>query len=302
MSIVDTQTMSNQLAIPVLAVIGVGLIGGSFAAALKQSNQVGKVLGVGRQQYTLTQAKLLGLIDEIVSLEQAAQQADFILIATPVGAITNILKEIQPHIRPNTIITDAGSTKLDIVNQSKEILANKLAQFVPAHPIAGAEKAGPEFAQADLYQDKRVILTPLPENDEMTIAKVINAWELCGAKVTTMDAQTHDQVLASVSHLPHLISSAYMWQVVTSENSSQRLAMAGTGFRDFTRIAAGSSELWRDIFFANRSAILSELESVKNAIDLLQDTLQNNKHEDMQIILERAAVARRFWESRTNLK
>lgn len=298
----NSNATSKQPVIPVLAVIGVGLIGGSFAAALKKSNQVGKVLGVGRQQYTLSQAKKLDLIDEVATIEEAAQQADFILISTPVGSIPSILQKIQPYIKPNTIITDAGSTKLDIVNQSRLVLGDKISQFVPAHPIAGAEKAGPEFAQADLYQGKKVILTPLEENDEMTVAKVVNAWELCGSKIISMDAETHDQVLASVSHLPHLISSAYMWQVVTSENSSQRLSLAGTGFRDFTRISAGSSELWRDIFFANRSAILSELESVKNAIDLLQDTLQNNKHDEMQVILERAAVARRFWESRTNLK
>ncbi|MGP1614069.1 MAG: prephenate dehydrogenase, partial [Pollutimonas bauzanensis] len=244
--------------VPVLAVVGVGLIGGSFAAALRDRAGVGRVLGVGRQAATLAQARDLGLIDEVASLEQAAQQADLIFLAMPVGATEAVLSGLEPHLRPDTLVTDAGSTKANVAAVARAVLGERIGQFIPGHPIAGAERTGPEAAEAGLYRGRTVVLTPLEENTSASKAYLTRVWECCGARVMAMDAEVHDTILASVSHVPHLLSSVFMWQVAGAHDSDLRMTLAGSGFRDFTRIAAGSPEIWRDIFLANRSAVLSE--------------------------------------------
>lgn len=287
--------------VPVLAVVGTGLIGGSFAAALRANGAVGRVLGVGRQQASLSLAQRLGLIDQAVTLQQAAEQADLILLAIPVGATQQVLAELQPHIRPGAIITDAGSTKVNVVEVARTVLGDKLAQFIPGHPIAGSEAAGPQAADPSLYRGRTVVLTPLTENSAADKAYLTRVWERCGAKVLTMSADIHDTVLASVSHVPHLLSSVYMWQVATAHDSDLRMALAGSGFRDFTRIAAGSPEVWRDIFTSNRAAVLSELQQVKAALEQAENALQSGNDEQLQDFLERAALARRFWGSRSGL-
>ncbi|NYT61400.1 prephenate dehydrogenase/arogenate dehydrogenase family protein [Alcaligenaceae bacterium] len=287
--------------VPVLAVVGVGLIGGSFAAALKERGAVGRVLGVGRQAATLEQALELGLIDDIVTLEQAGQQADLILLAMPVGATASILAQLRPFLRPDTIITDAGSTKVNVVEAAKAALGDRIGQFIPGHPIAGAEKTGPQAAEAGLYKGRTVVLTPLDENPSAARAFLTRVWECCGARVMVMGAQVHDTTLASVSHVPHLLSSVFMWQVASAHDSDLRMALAGSGFRDFTRIAAGSPEVWRDIFLANRSAVLSELQEVKAALSRAEQALQNADGTELQDFLEHAALARRFWGSRSGL-
>lgn len=289
----------TDAAIPVLAVVGVGLIGGSFAAALKAQGVVGKVLGVGRQSVTLSRARALGLIDQATTLEQALTHADMVMLATPVGAIVPLLRRMQPLLRKQTIVTDAGSTKLDVSHGAREALGDKINQFVPGHPIAGAEQAGPEAADANLFAERTVILTPSAVTSEAAVQRVTQAWELCGARVISMPAGVHDTVLASVSHVPHFLSSAFMWQVAMSEDSDRRLALAGSGFRDFTRIAAGSPEVWRDIFLANRKAVLSELREVRQALSRAEEALEAADGPALQDFLERAAVARRFWGSRT---
>lgn len=287
--------------IPVLAVVGVGLIGGSFAAALKAAGAVDQVLGVGRDGATLTQAKSLGLIDQVVTLEQALEKADMVMLATPVGAIPSLLQSIVPLLRPETVVTDAGSTKSDVVDAARAILGNKLHQFVPGHPIAGAEQTGPEVARADLYLDRNVILTPQEETANDALASVTRAWQLCGARVLTMDCVTHDAVLASVSHVPHFLASVFMWQVAMAHDSDLRMSLAGSGFRDFTRIAAGSPEVWRDIFLANRTAVLDELDQVRHALDHAERALRDGDGPALVDFLERAALARRFWGSRSGL-
>lgn len=287
--------------VPVLAVVGVGLIGGSFAAALRNRGAVGRVLGVGRQAATLKQALELGLIDEIASLEQAAQQADLIILAMPVGATETVLSHLKPHLRADVIITDAGSTKTNVVAAARAVLGDRIGQFIPGHPIAGAEKTGPEAAEAGLYRGRTVVLTPLEENTSEAKAYLTRVWECCGARVMAMDPEVHDTILASVSHVPHLLSSVFMWQVATAHDSDLRMALAGSGFRDFTRIAAGSAEVWRDIFLANRSAVLSELQEVKAALARAEHALQDADGDELQDFLERAALARRFWGSRSGL-
>ncbi len=287
--------------VPVLAIVGVGLIGGSFAAALRRCGAVGRVLGVGRQPSSLARARELGLIDEAVTLEQAAQQADLIFLSTPVGATETILSRLQPLLRPGTLVTDAGSTKADVVAAARAALGGHIGQFIPGHPIAGAESTGPEAAEAALYQGRTVVLTPLDENTSAARTLLTRVWECCGARVMAMDPEEHDTVLASVSHVPHLLSSVFMWQVATAHDSDIRMALAGSGFRDFTRIAAGSPEVWRDIFLANRSAVLAELQEVKAALARAEQALQDADGEGLENFLERAALARRFWGSRSGL-
>lgn len=300
--IASSETMAPPPLVPVLAVVGVGLIGGSLALALKRSGAVGKVLGVGRQLKSLRRAQELGLIDEIATLEQAAQQADLIVLATPIGAMASVLKALRPHLREDTLISDAGSTKVDVVGVAREALGDCIGQFVPGHPIAGAETLGPDAARADLYEGRNVILTPLEENSVSAREGLIAVWEGCGARVMLMDPDTHDEVLASVSHVPHFLSSVFMWQVASSANSDQRFALAGTGFRDFTRIAAGSAEVWRDIFLSNREAVLGQLQEVRQALDQAEQALQDQDGQALYEFLERAALARRFWASRSGLQ
>ena len=300
-----TSTAANtdaaDVVVPVLAVVGVGLIGGSFAAALRSSAAVGKVLGVGRNPASLTRACELGLIDEVATLEQAGREADLIFLATPVGAIAPTLAALKPFLRDTTLVTDAGSTKANVVAAAKEALGDRIGQFSPGHPIAGAETTGPEAADANLYRHRNVVLTPLPENTSADQARLTRLWERCGAKVTLMQPDVHDTVLASVSHVPHFLSSVFMWQVATAQDSDLRMRLAASGFRDFTRIAAGSPEVWRDIFLTNRPAILAELQEVKAALERAEQALQNSDGADLQDFLERAALARRFWGSRSGL-
>jgi prephenate dehydrogenase len=287
--------------VPVLAIVGVGLIGGSFAAALRATGAVGRVLGVGRQASSLAQALSLGLIDEAVSLQEAAERADVILLAMPVGATSKVLAELQPLLRPETLVTDAGSTKMNVVAAARAALGQRVGQFVPGHPIAGAETTGPEAADPALYRGRTVVLTPLAENSAQDRQRLTRLWEACGARVMCMEPDVHDAMLASVSHVPHLLSSVFMWQVATAADSDLRMALAGSGFRDFTRIAAGSPEVWRDIFMANRPAVLAELQEVKAALTRAEQALQESDGEGLQEFLECAALARRFWGSRSGL-
>lgn len=284
-----------------LAVVGVGLIGGSFAAALRKAGAVDRVLGVGRSPGPLAQAKRLGLIDEVVTLEQAAASADLIFLATPVGAFPALLKGLLPTLRPEAVITDGGSTKLDVVQAAYASLGDRVGQFIPGHPIAGAERTGPEAADAGLYQGRNVVLTPLPENDLGSRQWLTRLWEQCGARVLSMAADAHDTALASVSHVPHFLSSVFMAQVAASADADLRLSLAGTGFRDFTRIAAGSPEMWRDIFLANREAVLSELAQVRDLLAQAEQALAEGDGQQLFDLLERAALARRFWGSRSGL-
>lgn len=290
-----------SLRVETLAVVGVGLIGGSVAAALRRRGAVGRVLGVGRHPHSLVQARQLGLIDEAVTLEQAAARADVILLAAPVAAIETLLAELNPHLRPDTLVSDVGSTKANVVAAARKVLGARMNQFLAAHPIAGAEQTGPEAADAALFEGRTVVLTP---TDEATVAartRLTRLWELCGARVVVMDPESHDRALASVSHLPHFLSAVFMAQVAGAPDADRRLGLAGTGFRDFTRIAAGSPEVWRDIFLANRAAVLAELQGFKSELEDLERALETGDGQALFDFLERAAVARRFWGSRSGL-
>ncbi|MBB5217108.1 prephenate dehydrogenase [Parapusillimonas granuli] len=287
--------------VPVLAVVGVGLIGGSFAAALRKQGAVGRILGVGRQRASVMEARKLGLIDEIATLEQAAAEADLIMLSAPVGATRPLLEGLLPFLRADTLITDAGSTKADVVKAAHAALGDRVGQFIPGHPVAGAEKAGPEAADPMLYRGRKVVLTPLPQNRAADRERLQRIWEACGAQVMVMEPEVHDKVLASVSHVPHFLSSVFMWQVATAADSDLRMALAASGFRDFTRISAGSAEVWRDIFLSNRAAVLSELREVKEALARAEQALEHADGPALEKFLERAATARRLWGSRSGM-
>lgn len=280
-----------------IVIYGAGLIGGSFALALRKAGAVGEVVGFGRTVATLEEAKRLGILDRIARDEAAeVRDADLILVATPVAQMADIFKRIAPHLGKQTIITDGGSTKGDVVAAARVNLGEKLAQFVPAHPIAGAEKSGPDAALADLYAGKRVVLTPLPENAQGTVARVRKAWELCGAVVSELSPAQHDEVFAAVSHLPHLLSFALVHDLAQRDNRDQLLSFAASGFRDFTRIAASSPEMWRDICLANREALLRELLQYANELHGLYQALEQNDAAKLEAVFSEARKVRSAWQ------
>lgn len=281
--------------IDTLAVIGVGLIGGSFAAACRKAGVVTHVLGAGRRPETLSKAVELGLIDEAVDLKEAAQRADLIFIAAPVGAFASIFAELAPWLKSDGLITDGGSTKQNVVDAARAGLKDRVNQFIPSHPMAGSHEKGPQAANADLYQGRRVILTPLPENDAGHVELIRKIWEACGAKVVSLEPAQHDKAVAAVSHMPHWIAALFMQHIIQSEDAQTKLQTAGTGFKDFTRVAQGSAEMWRDIFMANRSAMLGEIAAFRQVLDRAEQALEQNDEAWLMDMLETAAQARSNW-------
>ena len=279
-----------------VVVFGVGLIGGSFALALKEAEQVEEVVGFGRSLATLTQALDLGIIDRVgANPGHEVADADLVLIATPVGQMPEIMARIAPYLGAGTVVTDGGSTKVDVVDAAREFFGDKIGQFIPAHPIAGAENSGAAAARANLYRDKKVVLTPIPENPVLNVARVRSAWEWCGAQVHELQAAEHDRVFAAVSHLPHLLSFALVHDLAVRENSELFFRYAASGFRDFTRIAASHPEMWRDVCLANRSALLEELERYQAQLAQLHGALQNNDGKALEQVFDVARTARRSW-------
>jgi prephenate dehydrogenase len=279
-----------------VVIFGVGLIGGSFALALRKAHAVSEVVGFGRSTASLEQAKQLGIIDRIgkdVSLEVV--DADLVLLATPVAQMAELFARIAPHLGAHTLVTDGGSTKGDVVAAARANLGNKIAQFIPAHPIAGAEKSGAAAALADLYQGKKVVLTPLSENSKEAVARVRKAWELCGAVVSELTPQQHDLVFAAVSHLPHLLSFALVHDLAQRDNRNQLLSFAASGFRDFTRIAASSPEMWRDICMANREALLDELGLYMQELESIHEALTEADADKLEAVFSLAREVRSAW-------
>lgn len=288
---------NSSLHIPVLGIIGVGLIGGSFSLILKNTKKTTKVLGVGRDPQSLSKALELGLIDEVVELEQMAQEADVIVIATPVQALAKVLERMLPYLRESTILTDVGSTKTEVIQVAREVLGERIQQFVPGHPIAGSHASGPTAARLDLFLNRNVILTPLPENNPADVDLIVQAWRECGAHVQLLDrAENHDEIFAAVSHFPHFLASCYMSFMDSTSTGRQALTMGGTGFRDFTRIAAGSPEMWRDIFMSNRAAMLNQLAGFKQELERTTQLLSAGDEQQIYEWLKESAIARRNWK------
>ena len=279
-----------------IIIFGAGLIGGSFALALRKANAVHEVVGFGRSAQTLAQAQQLGIIDRAGSdLAAELGDADLVLVATPVAQMAEIFTRIAPHLGNHTLVTDGGSTKCDVVEAARHGLGARVAQFIPAHPIAGTEQSGPAAALADLYQGKKVVLTPLPENSAEAVARVRQAWELCGAVIHRMSPAEHDGVFAAVSHLPHLLSFALVHDLAQRDNRDLLLSFAASGFRDFTRIAASSPEMWRDISLANRDALLREVKQYADELYVLYQALENNDAAKLEEIFRVASQIRGKW-------
>ena len=282
----------------ILGIVGVGLIGASIGLAQKKAKAFDRVLGVGRSEKNLDEAKAMGAIDEAVSLEQCAQESDVIVICVPVAQTFSVLHAIEPHIKASALLTDAGSTKSDVIMAAKTSLGDKVAQFIPAHPIAGGAQHGAQAAKVDLYEGKEVIICPLQENIPPAIEAINQFWLATGASTHMMSALQHDAVFASISHLPHVLSFALMLQVANSEDAQVKLGHAGAGFRDFTRIAGSSPEMWRDICLANKTAILKELDNYANLTKLLRDMIAKEDSDSLLKAFTRASAERQKWEGR----
>lgn len=272
------------------------MIGGSVALALKKAANAPLIVGVGRTQTSLNEALNLGVIDALeTNIHAACSDADLILIATPVAQTATILYSIKPHLNKQTIITDAGSTKSNVLACAKEILGEQFSQFVGGHPIAGAEKSGVTAAKEDLFLGKNVVLTPAPETNIHAVAGVTQLWQKCGANISEMPAEDHDCIFAAVSHLPHLLAFALVDEIASRPNAEQLFNFAASGFRDFTRIAGSHPEMWRDICLANKSALLSELTAYQDELDQLKQLLEHKDGATLQTLFERASVARNNW-------
>lgn len=279
-----------------LAVVGVGLIGGSFALELKHKGLVGQVVGVNRSRANLDLARQMGLIDAVAEeAAQAVADADLVLLAIPVGAMPELFRAIAPVLKPGCIVTDAGSTKQDVIAAARAGLGEKVAQFIPGHPIAGAETSGAAAARAGLFQNKPYILTPLPENRPEEVDRVAALWAACGAQVARMDAVEHDGVFAAVSHLPHLAAFALMEELAGRPRAEVYFRYAGAGFRDFTRIAGSHPEMWRDITLANSAALLGELDAYIAKLQEIRGLIEQGKGAELEGLFERARTARQNW-------
>ena len=293
-----TQTSKPTPAFRKVVIFGVGLIGGSFALALKKAGAVGHIVGVGRSRASLERAQALGIIDSFVSsAAEAVVDADLVLIAAPVAQTGAILAAICPHLQPGTVVTDAGSTKTDVVAAARAALGSRIACFVPGHPIAGREQNGPDAALADLYVGKKVVLAALPENLAADVERVAHAWRLCGAVIHALSAEEHDRVFAAVSHLPHLLAYALVDDLARKPHADLLFQYAASGFRDFTRIAGSSPEMWRDITLANQAAMMTELDAYIAQLNKLRAMLAAHDGMAIEAVYANAQQARHDWIS-----
>ena len=288
-----------------LAVVGVGLIGGSCALALKRAGAVGTVVGIGRTAANLDDALHLGIIDRALRMDQAwsgeLHDADVVLVAAPVAQYPALFAAIVPAIGARTVVTDAGSTKQDVIRAARATFGAALPRFVPAHPIAGTEHTGAAAAFASLFDGRNVVLAPLPDTSRAATERVVSLWQTCGANVLTMDAARHDAVFAAVSHLPHVLAFALVAELATRPDATEYFDNAASGFRDFTRIAAGSPEMWRDIALANRDALLGEIDRYGEALGHARGLVATGDGEGLVALFRRASSARRAWELRRTL-
>jgi prephenate dehydrogenase len=282
-----------------LAIIGVGLIGGSFALALREARRVGSVIGVGRGRANLDAALARGIVDRAVTLDSRwtseIEDADLVLVATPVGEFPALFHALATHRRADSIITDAGSTKGNVIAAARANLGAAFARFVPAHPIAGTEHSGASAAFATLFRDRNVVLTPTADTDRTALATVASLWAACGAHVRELDPGVHDRIFAAVSHLPHLLAFALVDLLAARPDADDVFRFAASGFRDFTRIAASSPEMWRDISLANRDALGAAIDAYRVKLDALAAMVASADAAGLDAVFARAAAARRAW-------
>ncbi|MBG7602603.1 MAG: prephenate dehydrogenase/arogenate dehydrogenase family protein [Gammaproteobacteria bacterium] len=276
-----------------LAVIGVGLIGGSYARALRAAGQVEEIIGCGRSRENLEQAVELGVIDTYShDIGEAVEGADLIFLAVPLGAIRAAFEAMKGHLADNAIITDAGSVKGSVIRDCEAVFGSMLPNFVPGHPIAGTEQNGVEASFAELYQNRRVILTPVCQTNESAIALVHAAWRYCGAEVTRMFAVDHDRILAATSHLPHMLAYALVDMLARMDDKEEVFRYAAGGFRDFTRIASSNPVMWRDICVANKDQLATLVEDFAAELQLLATSIRAGEHQQLEQIFENAKSTR----------
>jgi prephenate dehydrogenase len=283
-----------------LGLIGCGLMGGSFALALKKAGLVKRVVGYSKSPSTTQKARQLGVIDiEAPSALLAVSGADIVLLAVPVAATEATLKSIKHLITPSTLVMDVGSTKRDVVDAARRALREQVGSFVPAHPITGKEVAGVEYADAQLYTGKNVILTPIERTLTQQLAQAEKVWSALGCNVLKMSPEAHDATFAAVSHLPHLIAFAMMHGLVNQPRGQDYLALAGPGFRDFTRIAAGDPHLWRDVLLANKEELLAQSRIFQHTLQTMESMISSNNVDALTAMLEQASDSRADWRMAT---
>ncbi len=285
-----------ELNLKKVTIAGVGLIGGSFALALRSAGVKAELVGIGRDPDVMRQALELGIVDRVAeNAADAYSGADLILIAAPVAQTSVILSQILPFLGPDTVVTDVGSTKADGVAAARLVMGERIGQFVPAHPIAGRELNGPAAAISDLYAGKKLVITALPENPKASVNLVEDLWKICGAQIHFLSPEAHDAVFASVSHLPHLLAYALVDEVSRRDNADTLFQYAASGFRDFTRIAGSSPEMWRDIAMANRDALLHELDAYIANVSATRTALAERDADSLLRTFSRAQSARQRW-------
>lgn len=276
-----------------LVIIGIGLIGGSLARALKSAVACQEVVGCARNRSQLQKALELGVIDRYeLDISVAVEGADIVVLAVPVGAVEGVLLKLRGRLGPNTIVTDASSTKGSVVEAARRVFKDVPANFIPGHPIAGTEKSGVEASFAELFQGKRVILTPLPTANRQAIAKVRTMWESAGAEVLEMTVRRHDELLAATSHLPHLLAYTLVDSLARMDSSQEIFHFAAGGFRDFTRIASSDPQMWHDICLANHTAVLDMLERFSEDLGHLAGAIRDRDSARILAIFNHAKAAR----------
>ena len=294
-------TEVQPINIKTLAVVGLGLIGASLALALKKAGIVDHLLGVDSAEKVCHQALQRSVVDGVVTLEQAAAQADILILCVPVAKTEQVLRDCLPHLRPQTIVSDTGSTKENVVMAAKAVLGERVVQFIPAHPIAGREQNGLDAALADLFQGKKVMLCPLQENRQEDVHLVHAIWSSVGSQCYALSALQHDAIFAANSHLPHLLAYALVAQISNAEDAQIKLDFAGSGFRDFTRIAGSSAEIWRDICLGNRTALLEELSTYQTILAQLKNMIEQNQDETLHRFFQRASATRLAWQKKNEV-
>ncbi len=280
-----------------LGVIGCGLMGGSFALALKRAGLVKWVVGYSKSPSTTERAKKLGVIDVAAeSALLAVSGSDLVLLAVPVSATETTFKTIRHLGDSKTLFMDVGSTKRDVVDAARRVMKDRLRNFVPAHPITGKEVSGVEHADATLYQGRQVILTPLQQTDPEQVQRATDVWSAIGCQVLRMTPENHDAAFAAVSHLPHALAFAYFNAMVSQPAGREFLSLAGPGFRDFTRIAASDPTVWRDILMSNREEVLKQSQRFRHALDAFEHVLKSGNLEALEDLIRHASTARAGWQ------
>ncbi len=276
-----------------LAIIGVGLIGSSLSLALRQSESVGTVIGYGRNRENLRKGVELGVLDTLAdSIEQAVTDADVVVVAVPLGAMQAVFAEMKTALNPNCVVTDVGSSKGSVVQAARAELGELIKRFVPGHPIAGNERSGVEAGFATLYQNRRVILTPLEETDVDATALITAMWQDCGAQVETLDVAHHDKVLAATSHLPHMLAYTLVHHLSNLNDHEEIFRYAAGGFRDFTRIASSDPVMWRDVCLANGDALLDLIEQYQRELDQVAAAIRAGDADELLKLFGRAKSER----------